>query len=312
MKIAVTGCAGFIGANYIEYLFKAHPDYKIVGIDALTYAANRKALTNLSRNTSFTFYHANICDSYAMESIFSKEMPDAVVNFAAESHVDNSIASSHIFIKTNVLGTEVLLDAAKKCGVKRFHQVSTDEVYGDLPYESTDTFDEHAPLSPSSPYSASKAAADLLVLAYHKTHGLPVSISRSANNYGKYQHEEKLIPKIIKNAKADKHVTIYGDGKNIRNWIHVYDNCAAIDRILHSGRVGEIYNIGGADSITNVALAKLILEKLGKTEALIKYVADRPGHDRKYALNTAKIERELGFTPSVDFKDGIQAILNEY
>ena len=312
MKIAVTGIAGFIGINYLEYLFEKHPDCKIVGIDSLTYAANTARLRELSKNPALTFYHASICDGERIDEIFSKELPDIVINFAAESHVDNSIANSRIFIETNVLGTEVLLSASKKYGIKRFHQVSTDEVYGDLPYDSCEQFTEKSPLSPSSPYSASKAAADLLVLAYHKTHGLPVSISRSSNNYGRYQHPEKLIPKIIKNAAKNKPITIYGDGKNTRSWIHVYDSCRAIDEIVLRGRVGEIYNVGGPYSISNTELARLILKKAGKPEELIVYTHDRPGHDRKYALDSSKIKDELGFLPSVDFASGIQSTIEAY
>lgn len=312
MKILVTGCAGFIGTNFIHYLTDKHPDYEIVGIDALTYAANTDELEVLKRYSGFTFYHNDICDRVAMNKIFESERPDTVVNFAAESHVDRSISDSEPFLRSNYLGVGVLLDASLKYGVKRFHQISTDEVYGDLPLDSTEAFSESSPLSPSSPYSASKAAADMLVLSYARTHGLPTSISRTSNNYGEYQHEEKLIPKVIKRALAGATVSVYGDGKNIRNWIHVRDNCRAIDEIIHRGRVGEIYNVGGRTEISNIELVKLILRKIGASEELIKFTKDRPGHDRKYSLNSSKTERELGFYPEVSFDYGIDKTIEFY
>lgn len=312
MKILVTGCAGFIGTNFVHYLVGKHPDYEIVGIDALTYAANTDELEVLKSYSGFTFYHSDICDRAAMNRIFKSECPDTVVNFAAESHVDRSISNSEPFLRSNYLGVGVLLDASLKYGIKRFHQISTDEVYGDLPLDSTEAFSESSPLSPSSPYSASKAAADMLVLSYARTHGLPVSISRTSNNYGAYQHEEKLIPKVIKNALAGEPISVYGDGQNIRNWIHVRDNCRAIDEIIHRGRVGEIYNVGGRTEISNIELVKLILRKIGASEELIKFTKDRPGHDRKYSLNSSKTERELGFYPEVSFDYGIDKTIEFY
>lgn len=312
MKILVTGCAGFIGTNFLRFEFERHPDYEIVGIDRLSYAANPKALAEAIKNPSFKFYKNDICDRNAVYKIFEDEKPDIVVNFAAESHVDRSISDSEPFLRSNYLGVGVLLDASKKYGVSRFHQISTDEVYGDLALESAETFSEDAPLRPSSPYSASKAAADLLVLSYARTHSLPISISRTSNNYGEYQHIEKLIPKVITSASAGREISVYGDGKNVRNWIHVQDNCRAVDEIIHRGKIGEIYNVGGRTEISNLELIKLLLRKIGSAEKLIRFTADRPGHDRKYSLDSSKIERELGFLPEISFESGIDKVIEFY
>ena len=306
MKVLITGCAGFIGANFTEYWLKTYPDDTIVGIDCLTYAANISALKALQTRKNFHFYKTNICNQQEIEKIFQNESPDVVINFAAESHVDRSIENSKIFMETNVLGTQVLLDASLKYGVKRFHQVSTDEVYGDLPIESEVSFTENSLLNPSSPYSASKAAADLLVLSYYRTHGLSVSISRSSNNYGKYQHTEKLIPKVIEFALNNKKFPIYGSGLNIRDWIHVEDHCRAIDLIVKNAQSGKVYNVGGNNLVSNIILIKNILRQLNKSEDLITFVADRKGHDRKYALNCNKLITELGWTPQVNFADGLK------
>ena len=312
MKILVTGALGFIGVNYLGLLFEKHPEDEIVGIDALTYAANPCFIDLYKKHKNFTFYKADICDRGAMDEIFFKERPDTVVNFAAESHVDNSILDPSLFLRTNVLGVEVLLDASKRYGIKRFHQVSTDEVYGDTPTNSEYKFNEDGGLMPSSPYSASKAAADLLTLAYRRTHGLSVSISRSANNLGEYQHTEKLIPKIICRAMRGLSVPIYGDGENIRNWIYVRDNCEAIDRIARYGRDGEIYNVGGDYYISNIALARKILKMIGKPESLIEFVEDRKGHDRRYAIDCGKIKNELGFSAETPFNEALEKTVRHY
>ena len=312
MKILVTGCAGFIGTNFLKHVFSRHPDYKIVGVDCLTYAANTSELDVAKKNENFKFYKNDICDRVAIFEIFEAERPDIIVNFAAESHVDRSISDSEPFLRSNYLGVGVLLDASLKYGVKRFHQISTDEVYGDLPLDSNEPFDEKSPLLPSSPYSASKAAADLLVLSYARTHSLPVSISRTSNNFGKHQHTEKLIPKVITSALRGEEITVYGDGKNIRNWIHVLDNCRAIDEIIHRGKAGEIYNVGGNTEISNIELIKLILCKIGAPESLIRFTKDRPGHDRKYALDSSKIESALGFSPTTPFDSGIDELIDFY
>ncbi len=307
MKILVTGGAGFIGANFTRFLLENYPDDTVVGVDALTYAASEEALDELCSLGAerFTFYHADVTVERAVEEIFRCESPDVVVNFAAESHVDRSIADPSLFISTNVDGVRVLLDASVRYGVQRFHQASTDEVYGDLSLDSTEKFTEASPLLPSSPYSASKAAADLLTLAYARTYGLSVSISRSSNNYGEYQHREKLIPTVINAALSSKSVPIYGDGKNERDWLHVTDNCRAIDMIMRRGRAGEIYNVGSGTSIDNLNLAKKILSLLDKPEDLINHVPDRKGHDAKYALDSTKIKEELGWAPSVKLSEGL-------
>lgn len=299
MKLLVTGCAGFIGANFTEYILNSYPDDKVIGVDCLTYAASHLALSELSRRKNFTFYKNNICDREAMKRIFSIERPDVVVNFAAESHVDRSIEDSMAFLETNVLGVGVLLDMSKDYGVKRFHQVSTDEVYGEVDVDSNYAFSENSPLNPSSPYSASKAAADLLALSYKKTHGLPVSISRSANNYGRYQHNEKLIPMTIDKILRGEAVPIYGDGKNMRDWIFVLDNCRGIDMIIRAGEC-DIYNIGADNHVSNLSLVRSIISLLGKSDAKIEFIADRKGHDRKYAIDSAKL-KSLGWKPEAEF-----------
>lgn len=311
MKILITGCAGFIGVNFTKYWLENHAEDSIVGVDCLTYASNIPAVQNLREYPNFIFYKTNICDREEIYRIFQTEKPDIVVNFAAESHVDNSIETPDIFIRTNVLGTQVLLDSCVKYGIKRFHQISTDEVYGDLPLDSKESFNENSPLKPSSPYSASKAAADLLTLSYHKTYGLPITISRSSNNYGKHQHEEKLIPKTIKMAVAGMQIPIYGDGKNVRDWLYVDDHCRAIDLILHTGKIGEIYNIGAGNEINNFNLVKQILLILQKDESLISFVEDRKGHDRRYSVNVSKIIT-LGWKPKMPFDKGLRETITWY
>ena len=312
MKLLITGCAGFIGANFTTYWLNTYPQDYVVGVDCLTYAANMSALEELCQHAHFAFHKINICNQEAIEGLFQREKPDIVINFAAESHVDRSIEGSRIFMETNVLGTQTLLDASLKYGVKRFHQVSTDEVYGDLPLDGADKFTENSPLKPSSPYSASKAAADLLVLSYHRTHGLSVTISRSSNNYGKYQHTEKLIPKVIEFALNNKKFPIYGNGLNIRDWIYVDDHCRAIDIIVRNAASGSVYNIGGDNLISNIILIKKILKQLNKSEDLITFVADRKGHDRKYALSCDKLVTELGWEQQVDFEDGLKQTIQWY
>ncbi|MBQ8658082.1 MAG: dTDP-glucose 4,6-dehydratase [Clostridia bacterium] len=310
MKLLITGCAGFIGINFIKYWLNRHAEDTLVGVDCLTYAANKKPLQKLVQNPNFIFYKTDICDRTEIDRIFQTEKPNTVVNFAAESHVDRSIQNPDIFLKTNVLGTQVLLDACLRYGVERYHQISTDEVYGDLPLESGEPFTESSPLKPSSPYSTSKAAADLLVLAYYKTYGLPITISRSSNNYGKYQHAEKFIPNIIKRAGEGIKILIYGDGKNVRDWLYVNDHCSAIDMILQKGKIGEIYNIGGDNEMPNLVLAKKILSIL-KTEIGIQFVEDRKGHDRRYSLNSQKIKK-LGWKPRTLFDEGLTDTVKWY
>jgi len=313
MKVLVTGGAGFIGSNFVYYMLEKHPDYKIVCLDALTYAGNLETLEDALKNPNFSFVKGDIADRECVFDLFEKQQFDIVVNFAAESHVDRSIESPEIFLKTNILGTQVLLDASRKFGVKRYHQVSTDEVYGDLPLDRTDLFfTEETPIHTSSPYSASKAAADLLVLAYHRTYGMPVTISRCSNNYGPYHFPEKLIPLMIANALNDKNLPVYGDGLNIRDWLYVKDHCIAIDLIIHNGRVGEVYNIGGHNEKANIDVVKIILKQLGKSEDLITYVKDRAGHDRRYAIDPAKIHTELGWLPETDFESGIKMTIEWY
>ena len=313
MKILVTGGAGFIGSNFIFHMLDKYPDYRIVCLDCLTYAGNLSTLEPVMDNPNFRFVKESITDREAVYKLFEEEKPDMVVNFAAESHVDRSIEDPSIFVKTNVEGTVVLLDAAKKYGVKRYHQVSTDEVYGDLPLDRPDLFfTEETPIHTSSPYSSSKAAADLLVLAYHRTYGLPVSISRCSNNYGPYHFPEKLIPLMIINALSDKKLPVYGDGLNVRDWLFVKDHCAAIDVILQKGKVGEIYNIGGHNERANIDVVKAILKQLGKGEDQIEHVADRKGHDRRYAIDPTKIHEELGWLPTTNFEDGIRETVQWY
>lgn len=313
MKIIVTGGAGFIGGNFVHYMLNKYNDYKIICLDALTYAGNMETLEPVKNNPNFKFYKADIADRDAVYEIFEKEKPDIIVNFAAESHVDRSIDNPGIFLQTNVIGTGVLMDACRKYGITRYHQVSTDEVYGDLPLDRPDLFfTETTPLHTSSPYSASKASADLLVQAYHRTFKLPVTISRCSNNYGPYHFPEKLIPLMIANALADKELPVYGKGENVRDWLYVEDHCSAIDLIIHKGRVGEVYNIGGHNEKTNLEVVKIILKELGKSEDLIKYVTDRPGHDMRYAIDPTKIHNELGWLPATKFEDGIKKTIKWY
>jgi len=313
MTVFVTGGAGFIGSNFIFYMVKKHPDYRIVCIDKLTYAGNLSTLEPVLNNENFRFVKLDICNREEIFKLFEEEAPSIVVNFAAESHVDRSIEDPGIFLKTNILGTQTLMDACRKYGIKRYHQVSTDEVYGDLPLDRPDMFfTEETPIHTSSPYSASKASADLLVQAYHRTFGLPITISRCSNNYGPYHFPEKLIPLMIANALNDKPLPVYGEGLNIRDWLYVEDHCKAIDMIIHDGKVGEVYNIGGHNEKTNIYIVKKILELLGKSEDLITFVTDRKGHDLRYAIDPAKIKRDLGWEPDTMFDDGIVKTVNWY
>lgn len=313
MNILVTGGAGFIGSNFVFYMLKNHPDYRVVCLDKLTYAGNLSTLQPVLEQDNFHFVRADICDRDAVEKVFLEEKPDVVVNFAAESHVDRSIENPAIFLETNIMGTAVLMDACRKYGIRRYHQVSTDEVYGDLPLDRPDLFfTEETPLHTSSPYSSSKAGADLLVMAYHRTYGLPVSISRCSNNYGPYHFPEKLIPLTIVNALADKPLPVYGKGINVRDWLYVEDHCKAIDLILHKGRAGEVYNVGGHNEKQNIEIVKLICKELGKPESLITYVSDRKGHDMRYAIDPAKIHEELGWLPETKFEDGIRKTISWY
>ena len=312
-RIIVTGGAGFIGSNFIFHMLEAHPGWRIICLDKLTYAGNLKTLESVMGNPRFRFVKADICDREAVYKLFAEERPDIVVNFAAESHVDRSIENPSIFLETNIIGTSVLMDAAREYGVERFHQVSTDEVYGDLPLDRPDMlFHEDTPLHTSSPYSSSKASADLLVQAYHRTYGLPVTISRCSNNYGPYQFPEKLIPLMIANALADRPLPVYGEGLNVRDWLYVEDHCRAIDLIIERGRIGEVYNVGGHNEMRNIDIVRLILEKLGKPESLIRHVADRKGHDRRYAIAPDKIHEELGWLPETRFCDGIEKTIEWY
>jgi len=313
MKIIVTGGAGFIGSNFIFYMLKKHPDHDIICVDSLTYAGNLSTLASVMDSPRFQFVRLDIRDRKGVYDLFEKTRPDIVVNFAAESHVDRSIEDPEIFLQTNIIGTSVLMDACRKYGIRRFHQVSTDEVYGDLPIDRPDLFfHEDTPLHTSSPYSSSKASADLLVLAYHRTYGLPVSISRCSNNYGPYQFPEKLIPLMIANALADKPLPVYGEGINVRDWLYVEDHCKAIDLIITKGRDGEVYNIGGHNEMKNIDIVRLICQELGKPESLIEHVADRKGHDQRYAIDPAKIHEELGWLPETLFKDGIRMTVKWY
>lgn len=313
MNIIVTGGAGFIGSNFVFHMLKKYPDYRIICLDKLTYAGNLSTLAPVMDNPNFCFVKADICDREAVDKLFEEEHPDIVVNFAAESHVDRSIEDPGIFLQTNIIGTSVLMDACRKYGIQRYHQVSTDEVYGDLPLDRPDLFfTEETPIHTSSPYSSSKAAADLLVLAYHRTYGLPVTISRCSNNYGPYHFPEKLIPLMISRALADEELPVYGNGENVRDWLHVSDHCEAIDLIIHKGKVGEVYNIGGHNERTNLQVVQTILKALDKPESLIKYVKDRPGHDRRYAIDPTKIETELGWKPKYNFDTGIAQTIQWY
>lgn len=313
MIIIVTGGAGFIGSNFIYLLLEERPSWKVVCIDSLTYAANFHTLSEALENTHFKFYKEDIRNRKGIFEIFEKERPDVVVNFAAESHVDRSIENPGIFLETNILGTQVLMDACREYGIKRFHQVGTDEVYGDLPLDRPDLFfTEETPIHTSSPYSTSKASADLLVMAYHRTYGLPVTISRCSNNYGPYQFPEKLIPLMINNASNDKPLPVYGEGKNVRDWLYVKDHCYGILAVLEKGKVGEIYNLGGHNEKANIDIVKIILHELNKPESLITYVQDRKGHDLRYAIDPTKAMMELGWKPTTMFKDGIKLTIQWY
>lgn len=313
MTIIVTGGAGFIGSNFIFYQLKHNPDDRIVCLDKLTYAGNLSTLASVMDDPNFRFIKADICDREAVNQLFEEEKPDIIVNFAAESHVDRSIEDPGVFLRTNILGTQVLMDACRKYGIGRYHQVSTDEVYGDLPLDRPDLFfTEETPIHTSSPYSASKASADLLVLAYHRTFGLPVTISRCSNNYGPYHFPEKLIPLMIANCLNDKPLPVYGKGENVRDWLYVEDHCKAIDLIIRKGRAGEVYNIGGHNEMKNIDIVKLICKALDKPESLITYVTDRKGHDMRYAIDPTKIHNELGWLPETKFADGIQKTIRWY
>ena len=313
MKIIATGGAGFIGANFVYYELREHPEDHIICYDALTYAGNLATLDAAQEHPQFSFVRGDIADRAAVYALFEREQPDIVVNFAAESHVDRSIEHPEIFLQANVIGTSVLLDACRKYGIRRYHQVSTDEVYGDLPLDRPDLlFTEETPLHASSPYSSSKASADLIVQAYARTYGVPVTISRCSNNYGAYQFPEKLIPLMLIRAMKGEKLPVYGDGLNVRDWLHVEDHCAAIDAILRRGREGEVYNVGGHNERSNIEVVRTILRALGKGEEQISYVTDRKGHDRRYAIDPTKIGRELGWQPATEFDDGIQATISWY
>ena len=309
----MTGGAGFIGGNFVYYQLKQHPEDRVVCLDKLTYAGNLSTLKEAMENPRFRFVKGDICDREAVYALFEEEKPDIVVNFAAESHVDRSIEDPGIFLQTNIIGTATMMDACRKYGVKRYHQVSTDEVYGDLPLDRPDLlFTEETPIHTSSPYSSSKAGADLLVMAYHRTYGLPCTISRCSNNYGPYHFPEKLIPLMIANALNDKPLPVYGEGKNVRDWLYVEDHCRAIDLIMRKGREGEIYNVGGHNEKSNIEIVKLICKELGKPESLITYVTDRKGHDLRYAIDPAKIHAELGWLPETSFDVGIKKTIRWY
>lgn len=313
MKILITGGAGFIGSNFIFYMRRTHPDDDLICVDKLTYAGNIETLAPVMEDPKFTFVREDIANRKGIGRIFKTYQPDVVVNFAAESHVDRSIENPAVFLETNVMGTQVLLDACREYSVQRYHQVSTDEVYGDLPLDRPDLFfTEQTPLHTSSPYSASKASADLLCNAYQRTYGLPITISRCSNNYGPYQFPEKLIPLMIANALADKPLPVYGEGLNVRDWLYVEDHCAAIDLILEKGKPGQVYNIGGHNEMRNIDIVKLICKTLGKPESLITFVTDRKGHDMRYAIDPTFIHTELGWLPTTKFEDGIQKTIQWY
>ena len=313
MTVIVTGGAGFIGSNFVFYQLKNHPEDRVICLDKLTYAGNLSTLEPVMNHKNFRFVKVDIADREAVYNLFEEEKPDIVVNFAAESHVDRSIENPEIFLQTNILGTQVLMDACRKYGIRRYHQVSTDEVYGDLPLDRTDLFfTEDTPIHTSSPYSASKASADLLVLAYYRTYKLPVTITRCSNNYGPYHFPEKLIPLVISRALADESIPVYGKGENVRDWLYVEDHCSAIDLVIRKGREGEVYNIGGHNEKTNLEVVKSILSYLGKPESLINYVTDRPGHDMRYAIDPDKIHNELGWLPATKFEDGIKKTIDWY
>ena len=314
MKTLITGGAGFIGSNYCYYVTEKYPDEEFVCLDALTYAGNYNNIKELvETKKNFKFVHGDITDRELVDKLFEEEKFDVVINFAAESHVDNSIKNPGIFLTTNIIGTQVLMDAARKYGVKRYHQVSTDEVYGDLPLDRPDLlFTEETPIKTSSPYSSSKAGADLLVGAYYRTYGLPVTISRCSNNYGPYQFPEKLIPVIFSKAMRDEKVPVYGTGENIRDWIHVHDHNVGVDMIVRHGKIGEVYNLGGHSERTNLTVVKTILKQLGKSEDLIEFVADRKGHDLRYAIDSTKVEKELGWKRTYTFEEGIKETIDWY
>lgn len=312
-KVLVTGGAGFIGSNFVKYMVEKYPMYKVYNLDALTYAGNLTTCREVEARSNYQFIYGDISNRAFIFSLFEQERFEMVVNFAAESHVDRSIIEPDIFLKTNVMGTQMLMDAARRFGVSRFHQVSTDEVYGDLPLDRPELlFTEQTPLQASSPYSASKASADLLVLAYYRTFGLPVTISRCSNNYGPYQFPEKLIPLMIAKALKGESLPIYGDGQNVRDWLHVEDHCRAIDLILHQGRIGEVYNIGGRNERTNLEVVQTILKLLNQSESSITYIKDRPGHDLRYAIDATKLERELGWVPMYTFETGMLRTVEWY
>ena len=312
-KMLITGGAGFIGSNFIHYILSKYNDYQVINLDKLTYAANLDNLKDIEDNKNYRFIHGDIADQEFIFKLFENEKFDIVINFAAESHVYNSILNPQIFTITNILGTQVLLDACRKYNIKRFHQVSTDEVYGELPLDDKNIlFTEKTPLNPSSPYSASKASADMLVKSYYRTYSLPITISRCSNNYGPYQHLEKLIPLMISKAINNDNLPVYGNGLNVRDWLHVYDHCTAIDLIIHEGKIGEIYNIGGNNEKSNIDVVKIILKELGKSEKLIKYVNDRPGHDLRYAIDSTKIKTSLNWKPVYSFEKGILDTIKWY
>lgn len=312
-KILVTGGAGFIGSNFIHYILDKYSNYNVVNLDLLTYAGNLKNLSDIENNKNYKFVKGDIANRELVYKLFKNEKFDIVVNFAAESHVDKSVTNPGIFIQTNVVGTQVLLDAVNKYKIDRFHQVSTDEVYGDLPIEKIDLFfTENTPINPSSPYSASKASADMIAQSYFRTYNTPLTISRCSNNYGPYQFPEKLIPLMILNAIDNKELPVYGKGINVRDWLHVKDHCSAIDAIIHHGKIGEVYNVGGNNEKTNIDVVKIILKALDKPESLIKFVKDRPGHDLRYAIDSSKIQKELGWTVEYMFEKGIKETIDWY
>ena len=312
-KMLITGGAGFIGSNFIHYILSKYNDYQVINLDKLTYAANLDNLKDIEDNKNYRFIHGDIADKEFIFKLFEDKKFDIVINFAAESHVDNSILNPQIFTITNILGTQVLLDACRKYNIKRFHQISTDEVYGELPLDDNSIlFTEKTPLNPSSPYSASKASADMLVKSYYRTYSLPITISRCSNNYGPYQHLEKLIPLMISKAINNDNLPVYGNGLNVSDWLHVYDHCTAIDLIIHEGKIGEIYNIGGNNEKSNIDVVKIILKELGKSEKLIKYVNDRPGHDLRYAIDSTKIKTTLNWKPVYSFEKGILDTIKWY
>ncbi len=313
MTIIVTGGAGFIGGNFIHYYLNKHPEDRVICIDKLTYAGNLSTLAPVMGNPNFRFCKLDICDREGVFALFEEEKPDVVINFAAESHVDRSIENPGIFLQTNIIGTATMMDACRAFGNVRYHQVSTDEVYGDLPLDRPDLFfTEATPIHTSSPYSSSKAGADLLVQAYNRTYSLPITISRCSNNYGPYHFPEKLIPLMIANCLNDKPLPVYGEGLNVRDWLYVEDHCKAIDLILHKGRIGEVYNVGGHNEMRNIDIVKLIIHELGKDESLITYVTDRKGHDLRYAIDPTKIHEELGWLPETKFQDGIKKTIKWY